>query len=336
VTAATDKITTAEPSRRVLRKHETSVKARPWALALVPLWAALIAALGIGYQWDAAQLVIGARALLASQNPYDVVPTRFPYPLVYPLPAVLLALPLAHMGETTARVLWALAGGAVFAWTARARPPLLAAAVSAPFIISVLLGHLGPAMLAGVAFPWLGFLWAAKPSLGLALFLAYPSWRAAISCAIFGAVSLAVMPDWPAHWWADLMAGRPALVTVPGGALLLLGLLRWRTPEGRLLAALCLIPHGRYDALVLYLIPRTVRESLGLSVVGMAGAIVSAVAWPFAWGVDYGSGPWVLALATAYLPALWLVLSRPRPATSGRGCWSRGWDTTRRAAPAST
>jgi hypothetical protein len=276
-------------------------------------WAALIAVLGLGYQWDAVQLWVGARALLAGGDPYQAVPASgFPWPLLYPLPAVLLATPFALLPETAARILWATATGAVFAYGARHRPPVLVAAVSAGFLTAVLLGQLVPAMLAGVFLPWLGFLWVAKPSVGLALFLAYPSRQAAIGCALFLLVSVAVMPDWPAHWLEAIATNdRKAPVLMPGGFLLLLGWLRWRTPEGRLLGSLALIPHGVYDALVLFLVARTTREGLGLAVLGMAGAVASALWFPWEYGGELSHpGRFAVAMVTVYLPALYSVLRR--------------------------
>jgi hypothetical protein len=341
VTAATDRIK-AEPSREVVRLHEDRVKARPWALALgVSLWAALIAGIGIhiGGQWDAWQLWHGARALLADQDPYAAVAASdFPWPLYYPLPAVLLMAPFAGMPETVARILWAMATGALFAYGLRARGPALVGAVSALFLAAILLGHVVPAMMAAAFVPWLGFLWVAKPSLGLALFLAYPSRRAAIGCAAFLFVSVAVMPDWPLRWVEALGANdRLPPVLQPFGLVLLLAWWRWDTPGGRLLGSLAFIPHGVYDALALLLVARTVKEGLGLAVLSIAGVLLTVWLVPWAPGGDLSDpARFLISLGTLYLPALVLVLSRPRPATSGRGYWSPGWGTTRRAAPAST
>jgi hypothetical protein len=125
-------------------------------------------------QWDGLQLYLGARALLAGQDPYAVVPRQFPYPLYYPLPAVLLAVPFAWLSPVGARIAWAAVTGGIFAYAFRGRPQLLAC-LSAPFLVCGDPGPPRPALMAAAVVPGLGFLWAAKPSVGLALFAAYPS-----------------------------------------------------------------------------------------------------------------------------------------------------------------
>ena len=100
-----------------------------------------------------------------------------------------------------------------------------------------------------------------------------------------------------------------APVVLPGGAILLLGFLRWRTPEGRLIGTLALVPHGAYDAVVLFLACRTLRQGLVLGALSWAGAFLSGWLWPHtpAGGMPH-PGRWLVALGSLYLPALWLVL----------------------------
>jgi hypothetical protein len=306
VTDAIAKIETVASTRNIGAFPHPTV--RPLLIA----WAALIGLLGLGYQWDAVQLWIGARALLDGGDPYTAVPAAgFPWPLYYPLPAVLLALPLATLPEPVARILWATATGAVFAYGVRG--PARYAALSASFLVCLLLGQLAPVLMAAAAVPWLGFLWAAKPSLGLALFLAYPSRQAAFGCVLFLLISLALFPAWPGQWLATLgTQDHVAPVLQPGGFLLLLAWLRWRTPEGRLLGSLALIPHGGYDALVLYLVAKSNREALGLAGLGLVGAIVGG--WLYPWhpgdAVTASPGRFLITLGAVYLPALVLVLRR--------------------------
>jgi hypothetical protein len=103
-----------------------------------------------------------------------------------------------------------------------------------------------------------------------------------------------------------------APVLLPGGVLLLLAVRKWRTPEGRCCSGRSrLIPHGPYDALVLFLIPRTRRGVLLLAVSSMLGMALAAIVAPWHPGGDVANPrAWVCMLLTLYLPALWLVLKR--------------------------
>jgi len=285
---------------------------RRWLPFALVGWAALLGWLTVGWPWDAVQLQIAARAYLAGSDPYAAVPAaRFPFELYYPFPAVLLAVPFVAMPDAFARVAWASCTGAAFAWGVRGSGR--AAALSATFAVCLVLGQVAPALMGVAGIPWLGFLLAAKPSIGLALFAAYPSRRTLISGAAFVVLSLALMPEWPLRWLHALgTMPQHAPVVMPGGALLLLGFLRWRTPEGRLIGTLSLVPHGAYDAVVLFLACRTLRQGLVLAALSWVGAFVSGWLWPHtpAGGMPH-SGRWLVSLVSLYLPALLLVLRQP-------------------------
>jgi hypothetical protein len=297
------------------QRTELGDVARPrhWLpLALVG-WSALLGWLTVGWPWDAVQLQIAARAYLAGSDPYAAVPAAgYPFELYYPFTAVLLAVPFAAMPDALARVTWAACTGAAFACGVRGSPRV--AALSAGFAVCLVLGQIAPAMMGIAAMPWLGFVLAAKPSIGLALFAAYPSRRASISAAAFVAVSLALLPDWPLRWLHALgTMPQHAPVVMPGGALLLLGFLRWRTPGGRLIGTLSLVPHGAYDAVVLFLACKTLRQALGLAALSWVGAFISGWLWPHTpeGGMPH-AGRWLVALVSLYLPALWLVLRQSK------------------------
>jgi hypothetical protein len=68
---------------------------------------------------------------------------------------------------------------------------------------------------------------------------------------------------------------------VPGGLLLLLGALRWRTEAGRLLLAMSIIPQSMffYDQLALGLVAQTFRQSL---ICALWSYAVAALAYLFA------------------------------------------------------
>ena len=268
---------------------------------------------------DVHQLLIAARAWLNGSNPYEAVrtSTQWPFPLLYPFPAVIVIGPLAGLPAWAADALFTAAGTAVLAWALtreRLISPAALALVSAPFLHSVVLSQWSPALTGAALLPWLGFVLVCKPNVGLALFAAYPSVAGAISAAALVALSLVVMPRWPLDWRAAA-ANAPnsiSLLTLPGGPLLLLALLRWRRPEARLLAVLGAVPQTTlaYAALPLFLIPKTWAEAwmvwAGTAVAlighGLTGPYDSQMAWVRAGGM------WLLYCA--FLPCVAMVLRR--------------------------
>jgi hypothetical protein len=266
--------------------------------------------------WD--QIYTGARVFFGGGDPYATV-RHDHYPSYYPATAFLVAAPLTLLPFIWAQAVWAGLGTWAFAWaiTRRGAWALLALA-SAPFLNAVLLGQWSPLLVGAAAIPWLAVVWAAKPTIGAALFVAYPS-RLALAIGVgLVALSLVVRPDWPAHW-LDVVRVGPHLrapITRPGGVLLLLGLLRWRTAEGRLIAALSLVPQTTmaYEVLPLFLIPRSARQMAALVVLSQL-AFVVAVSLP---GVDPAhdlagtlTRQWPVWLVACYLPALAFVLRSP-------------------------
>lgn len=275
---------------------------------------------------DWSQIYAGTRVFLAGGDPYAVV-RHDQYPSFYPATAYLVAAPLVWLPFLWAAALWAGLGTWACA-TALSRRGLwaLLALASAPFLNALLLGQWSPLLVGATAVPWLVGAWAAKPTIGAALFAAYPSRLALGVGAVLAAISLALQPDWPAHWLAAFghAAHLRAPITRPGGVLLLLGLLRWRHREGRLIAALAVVPQTAmaYELLPLFLIPRTGRE-MALLVVLSQVAFALAVTIP---GIDPAqdlagtlNSQWPVWLAGSYLPALVLVLRRPiTPAAEDR------------------
>jgi hypothetical protein len=104
----------------------------------------------------------------------------------------------------------------------------------------------------------------------------------------------------------------------PGGALVLLALLRWRRPEARLLAAMACIPltASWYEALPLLLIGQTKRECQVLSLLSSAGY---ATAGLFLAHDEFVEVRYVrsLMLAFCFFPALVTVLRRTNTASYG-------------------
>lgn len=282
--------------------------------------AALSAPLALVTANDFDQLWVAARALARGVDPYAVVAAShvgWDLPLYYPLPAVVLVLPLAWLPLPAARLAFtALCGFVAGAGLWRLRPAGLVALASAPFVASAIKGQFTSALTGASLIPSLGFLLAAKPTVGLSLWLARPTRRAAVVAVAFMVATVALWPSWPGAWLQALHGAshyRPPLVR-PGGAILLLALLRWRQPEGRLLAAWACIPHTEalYDLLPLFLAARTATESALLVVLSWLALLVIAM-------LPGGGSPdptasWPALLLLLYLPALILVLCRqPSP-----------------------
>jgi hypothetical protein len=278
-------------------------------------------------EWsDFDQIWLGARALLQGRNPYAVVPREFPWPLLYPLPALLFGLPLAGLPVEVARVTFAMFSGGLCTWALLSRRPhVWPLLLSGPFLYALARGQWSPLFVAGMLYPSLSGVVAAKPSSGLTLLAYRPSRHLLIGAAILVLASFALLPRWPLDWLPQLPGNRHIvpLVTLPFGFVLLPGLLRWRLPEGRMFGALILVPQtvAMYELLPLILIPRSLRQSLAL-----------ALAWDIVFFGSHPRGAWVPAtvpnpfiptswpvlLLAGYLPALVLLLRREHePRKSG-------------------
>jgi len=272
---------------------------------------------------DFDQLWVAGRALLSGSDPYAAVASahiNLGYPLYYPLPAVILTLPLALLPLTTARLGFAIACGFIAGFgLQRLGLYALLVVLSPLFQTPIIQGQIAPALAGAAMVPTLGFMLAAKPTIGLALWLSRPSRRAAIGALALVALTVLLWPWWP-RAWVDAIRLAPHIVPPimrPGGVLLLLGALRWRRPEGRLLAAWAFVPHTEaiYDLTPLILVAASAADALAL----VACSWVTLVAHfmlrqP---GVDLSvsiAGQWPVTLALLYIPALILVLARPNRA----------------------
>ena len=266
---------------------------------------------------DFEQIWVAGRAWLDGQDPYSVVPTTGTrYPLLYPFPAVLVGLPLAPLPFPWARLLWACLSGAALAWAAARRGGGLAIALlSASFLNAIVQGQWSPLLTAAAVVPALSWVLSAKPTIGAAIILAFPSRRTiALAAGIF-LLSLVLFPRWPWRWIDGLGAATHMvpLVLRPGGVLLLLALVRWRRPEARLLAALACVPQtlGLYETLPLFLVTRTRPQAYTLAVLSYVAAFAQAAAVPRSEGMPLDAlfaARWPFVLVCLYLPALTMVL----------------------------
>jgi hypothetical protein len=271
---------------------------------------------------DFTQPWAAARILAHGQNPYELIgPGRtyeHQWPLVYPATSAVVAMPFAWAPPRLADALFIGFGAALLVWALTRQTlanPQLWVFASFPMMVAAQTVQWSPWLTAAAVMPSLGFLLAAKPSIGLAMFAAYPSRLALVGSLLFAAITVALWPWWVPAWIAALpsLTHMSAPVTRWGGPLILLALVKWRRPEARLLAALACIPQTPvlYEVVPLFLLVRTFREAAVLVVLtGVAGRIVNAIAV----GVDYHTwmtinGQWMVWLV--YLPCTAMILLRP-------------------------
>jgi hypothetical protein len=291
-----------------------------WAGVLGAVLTALLAA---GRQLEPDLIVTwrGARALLAGQNPYEMIGGNNLYaqlPLLYPLPAVVLLVPFAGLSVWTANIVFMALSTAGVAWLAfkdGKATPLVWVFASVAYLQNLQAGQWSAWIMLAVLIPALGFIAAVKPPMAFALWCAYPSTRVAISAIVFTLVTLVIWPWWPAGW-IDALRSMPEANYPPiqfaAGPVLLAALWKWRDPAARLLLALACVPQTThlYGTVPLFLIPKTHVEGAILVV----GSWLAKLAWNASWpypdhmtGV-LAQGQWIVWLV--YLPCLVMVLRR--------------------------
>jgi hypothetical protein len=277
---------------------------------------------------DFGQVWFAARSVLAGVNPYPLVGPHlaydWPWPLLYPIPAALIAIPFAPFSLPIASALFSTIAGALFAWALMERgyEPLFGF-FSGAVHMAAEVAQWSPLFAAAVVVPPLSVILIAKPTIGAAVFFARPSRWAIGGGIVLAAIAFAVQPTWITDWlhaiaqnnrqWAPQNPYQ-APVLYPGGIFALLALLRWRRPEARLVAALACVPQTtmQYEAVPLFLVPHSFVESAILVACSYAQHyfgryLVSSM--PTAQQHLELSGRW-LALVM-YIPATIMVLRRP-------------------------
>jgi hypothetical protein len=261
----------------------------------------------------------GARLLLEGINPYGLVEYQGQSiyggaPLFYPLPTLWLITPLAGWLPVH------LAGGAAFGMATAALAYVITRDgwwrlhlfLSGSFVIAASLGQWSPLLMLVALVPAAGPLWIIKPTIGLAALVYRPSLFAAVAGSAVLLSSLVVVPGWLPQWLEGGARSPQHVVpvlTLWGGPLLLLAALRWRTPAGRLLLVMSCVPQFLffYDQLLFWLIPRTRRESLCLTLANVLGTLLWMAA-SFWTDQPYQQLARPFVIAFCYLPALILVL----------------------------
>src|SRR5262249_8698901 len=193
---------------------------------------------------DLAQVWAGSRALVHRENPYEIVgpgrPFPWPFPLLYPLTAVVTLIPLSPLPMRWVDPIFVGASFALFTWAVTSQrlfTPALVALVSLAALMTAQTSQWSVLLTGAALVPGVGFLLVAKPTIGLALFAAFPHWKTAVGCAALLILCFVIWPGWLSAWRATL-ASAPhvvAPITRPAGFLLLLAILKWRRADARLL-----------------------------------------------------------------------------------------------------
>lgn len=267
--------------------------------------------------------ISGAFGLVHGSNPYFnplFGPSHaYPYndPLLYPLPAVLLTIPLLPIDAFSSAVAGATFFGLVsaalaYALTANNDYSRLPVFLSPSFYIAAMVAQWSPLLLAALFLPWLMPLGIVKPNLfvGAVAHSGMKRSQLAAIILIVGA-SLVILPSWPIDWLGNLRQQHhlPAILTIPGLALIP-ALLFVRQRNARLILALAIIPQLLfwYDQLLLWAIPRTLAQSIFLTTaawVGYGAWLLRHQGEPINVIVP-SAAPWVVAFT--FLPAFALVV----------------------------
>ena len=277
-----------------------------------------------GFVSDFDQVWAGAAALWRHENPYLVVGPgkafHWHWPLYYPMPALVLVGPLGLLPAIPARMLFAGLSASLLAFAITkdgfARWPLF---ISIAFMVNVELVQWASLLAAATLLPALGGLAATKPNIGLAIAAHADRTRALWSIALGGlvlvALSFAVLPSWFGFWLENARSAPHVspLVLRPGGPLILVAVARWRRPEARLLVALGCVPLTPtfYDPVLLYLVTRTFREALLLTVGTFALFFIVAFSGPIPTAEEWGHIVATVSVWVVYLPCVIMVLRRP-------------------------
>jgi hypothetical protein len=275
---------------------------------------------------DFDQLWFAARVLVHGGDPYQAIgPGRafeWGWPLLYPLPTVVAAVPFIGLPLLAARILFVglSAGLLAFALTKRGNATLVVL-LSAAVTDAVRAGQLSLLMTAGLVVNALAATLVLKPPFGLALLAATPR-RQAIGVAtatglLLSIVAFALQPGWLTEWMLLVQSTGHfrAPVLALGGPLLLLALLRWRRADARVLLACACVPHTPvvYDLVPLVMLVRTNREALVFAVLTYA-ALLAQASFVTNMSAEAAMAARILNVVV-YLPALGLVLSRRNDST---------------------
>lgn len=202
-----------------------------------------------------------ASVLLAGGDPYAFEPTTRTIP--YPLPVALFGLPVMWLPAVAASVVFIGLSTAALAYGILRydKPWRLLGLISSPFVYAVMYAQWSPLVTAAWFLPVIGpLLVLVKPQIALPVALLKRSYDGFVVASVVLWLSLVIYPIWPIRWLGMIREYEYILpiATLPFGPLLLLSLLSFNRPEGKLLAAISVLPfRGAYDLLALSLVPQT-------------------------------------------------------------------------------
>src|SRR5512138_3062500 len=271
---------------------------------------------------DFSLILTGTRAVLHGADPYSVVPG-----LAYPLPGLLTLAPWTLAPETVAGAAFMVLSASAFAWALMEHgyAPLVGF-FSPGMLFAAQVGQFPPLFAGAYALAPLGIFLIVKPHVGLATFLARPTWWPVASAVVFTLTAFAIQPT----WWSDWQASRTlsgahlgmggtgsfpytAPLLLPGGMLVLAALTRWRRSEARLLVALACVPQSLllYEIVPLALVPRGWRQATLYVLVSHAiwRWLLAQNPWPLR--VEYVRASGSLYTLFLFLPLTAMVLRRP-------------------------
>jgi hypothetical protein len=222
-----------------------------------------------------------AHRLLDGLNPYHDpnAGVDFPYPydaqFAYPLIAAIIAVPFTPFPSYVAGALFVgLISGLMAYGVTRYGWWRLVIFLSPSYFVAASVANWPPLLVASAFVPLLFPLAIAKPALEAPVMANYPNRRGFVLAAAMVVFSLVVLPSWPLLWLGSLADQHPGKYVPPiimgPTVLVAFALLWWRHRPARLLVMLSLVPQHAffYDQLLLWLLPRTLLQSLALSLVG--------------------------------------------------------------------
>lgn len=273
---------------------------------------------------DLRQVLFAGRALLRGMDPYPLIGPAGAFPwgnaFYYPLPAALLIAPVAFLPEALAEALFMAGSVGLLAYgLERDGVHRLALLLAAPVGVAIQVAQWTMLLSAAALVPSLAFVWIAKPNFALPFLLSRTSRRALVSFGLGSAllclVAVAIVPTWPAEWLRAVRGAthmRPPVLAPFVGPLLLVGLLRWKDPDIRLILATACIPQtaGLYNAVPILLAARNRGEVRWLVAWSWIAATAERLAMDRLAGESEYDVVCAISVLLLYLPAVWMVLRR--------------------------
>ena len=247
--------------------------------------------------------------LLEGRDPYAFEPS--PLRIPYPLPVAVFGFPPLFLRPDIAGAAFVALGAGMIAFGSfkARRWWFLGVLLSLPVWQAVTWCQWSPLIATSWFFPLLGpLLVLIKPQSALPIVLARGVDRRGVAAAASVLlVSLMLYPLWPLRWVQSLGQYEALLPLLqPGGWLLLLAVLAWRQPQGRLVLFLAVMPfRAPYDLVPWFLVARGPLQMLLLVV----------VSWVW---IGNGAPLFLAALALVLLPQVRSLAERASGALETR------------------